>query len=140
MSLKPKKVSEIRREQAKLNDKMQKKKKALLDDIPPYTFIISEGIKTEVAYITGFASVINKKYENFTTGEMIKIKGTGRNCQSLLEYARKVVGDEMPQASIVWLMYNKDDFPLDNFDNTEFSAEQRLDSRTFKVAWSNESL
>lgn len=126
MSLKPKKVSEIKKEQSKLNEKMKRKRKIVLDDIPPYTFIVSEGIKTEVAYITGFASAINKKYANFTTGEMVKIKGTGRNCQSLLEYARKVVDIEMPQASIVWLMYDKDDFPLDKFDNTQFSAEQRL--------------
>lgn len=140
MSLKPKKVSEIKKEQAKWNKKMEKRRKIILDDIPPYTFIVSEGIKTEVAYIAGFASAINKKYANFTTGEMVKIKGTGRNCQSLLEYARKVVDDEMPQASIVWLMYDKDDFPLDNFDNTQFSVEQRLDTRTFKAAWSNESL
>lgn len=140
MSLKPKKVSEIKKEQARLNEKMMKRTKALLDDIPPYTFIVSEGIKTEVAYITGFATAINQKYANFTTGDMIKIKGTGRNCQSLLDYARKVVDSEMPQASIVWLMYDKDDFPLDNFDNTQFSAEQRLDKRIFKVAWSNESL
>lgn len=140
MSLKPKKVSEVKREQAKLNDKMKKRKKILLDDLPPYTFIVCEGIKTEVAYITGFASAINKKYANFTTGELIKTKGTGRNCQSLLNYARKIVEDEMPQASLVWLMYDRDDFPLDNFDNTQFSAEQRFDSRTFKVAWSNESL
>lgn len=140
MSLKPKKVSEIKKEQAKLNEKMKKRTKTLLDSLPPYTFIVSEGIKTEVAYITGFASAINKKYADFTTGEMIKVKGTGRNCQSLLNYARKVVEEEMPQAAIVWLMYDKDDFPLDNFDNTQFSAEQRWDSRTFKTAWSNESL
>lgn len=140
MSLKPKKVSEIKKEQSEINKKMKKKQKVLIDDIPPYTFIVSEGIKTEVAYIRGFASAINKKYANFTTGEMVRIKGSGRNCQSLLNYARKVVEDEMPQASVVWLMYDKDDFPLDNFDNTQFSAEQRLDSRTFKVAWSNESL
>lgn len=101
MSLKPKKVSEKKREQAKLNEKMKRKKKVILDDIPPYTFIVSEGIKTEVAYITGFASAINEKYANFTTGEIVKIKGTGRNCRSLLDYARKVVDDEMPQASIV---------------------------------------
>lgn len=119
MSLKPKKVSEVKKEQAKLNEKMKRKKKMILDDIPPYTFIVSEGIKTEVAYIQGFASAINKKYANFTTGEMVKIKGTGRNCQSLLEYARKVVDNEMPQASVVWLMYDKDDFPHDNFDNTQ---------------------
>lgn len=140
MSLKQKKVSEKKREQAKLNEKMKKRKKILIDDIPPYTFIVSEGIKTEVAYIAGFASAINKKYANFTTGDRIKVKGTGRNCQSLLSFARNAVEDEMPQASVVWLMYDKDDFPLDNFDNTQFSAEQRLDSRKFKVAWSNESL
>lgn len=140
MSLKPKKVSEIKKEQSKTNEKMRRRKKILLDDIPPYTYIVSEGIKTEVSYIAGFASAINKKYENFTTGELIKIKGTGMNCQSLLNYARKVVEYEMPQATVVWLMYDKDDFPLDNFDNTQFSAEQRLDSRIYKVAWSNESL
>lgn len=140
MSLKPKKVSEIKKEQAKLNEKMKKKKKVVLDDIPPYTFIVSEGIKTEVAYMSGFASAINEKYSNFTTGERIKVKGTGKNCQILLRYARKAVEEEMPQATIVWLMYDKDDFLLDNFDNTQFSAEQRLDSRRFKVAWSNESL
>lgn len=140
MSLKPKKVSEVKKDQQKINEKMRKKKKTLLDDIPPYTFIISEGIKTEVAYINGFAEAINKKYANFSTGNRVVIKGTGRNCQSLLDYARKIVEFEMPQATIVWLMYDKDDFPLDNFDNTQFSAEQRLDKRTFKVAWSNESL
>lgn len=140
MSLKPQKASELKKEQDKLNKKMEKKRKVLLDDIPPYTFIVSEGTKTEVAYIAGFISAINKKYADFTTNEMIKIKGTGRNCQSLLKYAREVVDNEMPKASIVWLMYDKDDFPFDNFDNTQFSAEQRLDSRTFKVAWSNECL
>lgn len=46
----------------------------------------------------------------------------------------------MPQARVVWLMYDKDDFPLDNFDNTQHSAEGKIDSRQYKVAWSNESL
>lgn len=140
MSLKPKKVSEVKKDQKILNDKMMKKKKTLLDDIPPYMFILSEGIKTEVAYIKGFAEAVNKKYMDFSTGNRIEVKGTGKNCRSLLDYARRIVAREMPQATIVWLMYDKDDFPLDNFDNTQFSAEQRLDTRTFKVAWSNESL
>lgn len=37
-------------------------------------------------------------------------------------------------------MYDKDDFPFDDFDNTQYSAEQRKDSRKYKVAWSNEAL
>lgn len=140
MSLKPRKVSDVKREQQKLNEKMNKKKKTLLDDLPPYMFIISEGVKTEVTYMKGFADVINKKYSDFSTGNRIQIKGTGKNCQSLLAEARKSVEEIMHQATIVWLMYDKDDFPLDNFDNTQYSAEQRYDSREYKVAWSNESL
>ncbi len=140
MSLKPKKASELKRDQERLNNKMAKKKKNLLDKLPPYTFIISEGTKTEVTYMAGFANVINEKYRSFSTGNRIIVKGTGRNCQSLLNYARMIVEKEMPQATQVWLMYDKDDFPFDDFDNTQYSAEQRKDSRKYKVAWSNESL
>lgn len=140
MSLKPMKVSDKKREQSRLNDKMRKKRKALLDDLPPCTFIVSERTKTEVTYMTGFASAINKKYAGFSTGERIKIKGTGRNCKSLMEYTHRRVEEEMPQARVVWLMYDKNDFPHDNFDNTQYSAEGKIDSRQYKVAWSNESL
>ena len=37
------------------------------------------------------------------------------------------------------LVYDKDDFPYDDFDNTQFSAEGRSD-REIKAAWSNESI
>lgn len=47
MSLKPKKASEIKREKQELQAKMMRKKKALLDDLPPYMFIVSEGTKTD---------------------------------------------------------------------------------------------
>lgn len=36
-------------------------------------------------------------------------------------------------------MYDKDDFPLDNFDNTQFEAEVRKNP-DMAVAWSNESI
>ena len=140
MSLKPEKVNDARQQQQKMNVKMKKKQKPVFDKLPPYTFIVSEGTKTEVTYINGFAQAINKKYASFSSRSRITILGTGRNCQSLLSYARRIVNEKMPQASVVWLMYDKDDFPLANFDNTQFSAEQRLDNRTYKAAWSNESL
>lgn len=125
MSLKPRKISDINREQQKLNDKMKKKLKDMVDDLPPYMFIVSEGIKTEIFYIKGFSDAINKKYSDFSTSDRIQVMGTGRNCRSLLSYAREQVLKIMPQAEIVWLMYDKDDFPFDDFDNTQFSAEQR---------------
>lgn len=37
-------------------------------------------------------------------------------------------------------MYDKDDFPLDNFDNTQYSAEGRNVERVYKVARSNECI
>lgn len=140
MSLKPLKASERSRDQQRLQDKMKKKRKPLLDAIPPYMLILSEGTKTEVVYIKGLADAINEKYAAFSTGNRIEVKGTGMNCQSLLAYARKQVSDHFPQVSVIWLMYDKDDFPLDHFDNTQFSAEQRIDTHTYRTAWSNESL
>ncbi len=71
MSLKPLKVSEQKRNQEKINTKMQKRKKELLDDLPPYMYIVSEGIKTEPNYIRGFVDAINSKYHEFSSGPRI---------------------------------------------------------------------
>ena len=138
MSLKPLKASD----QKKINSMMKRKKKKIetLHQLPPYTFIISEGTKTEPYYISGLVDAINKKYYDFSREKRINVKGTGRNTRSLLSYARKQVYEEFPQATIVWLMYDKDDFPYDDFDNTQFSAESRSDEREYKVAWSNECI
>ena len=136
MSLKSKKASD----QRKINEKMQRRKKELLDDLPLFTYIICEGVKTEPNYISGFANLINNKYRDMSSGKRIIVKGTGMNTRSLLSYARKQVDKEFPQATVVWLVYDKDDFPYDDFDNTQFSAETRRDARQYKVAWSNECI
>lgn len=140
MSKKPKKISEERNEKLRLEEKMKKKVKKTNHKIPPYIFIVSEGTKTEVAYMKGFVEQINKKYKDFSSDDRVKIHGTGRSCKSLLEYTRRIVGEKMPQAEVVWLMYDKDDFPLDDFDNTEYSVNNRKQRRKYKVAWSNECL
>ncbi len=140
MSLKPLKASEQKRNQERINAKMQKRKKALLDDIPPYMYIISEGTKTEPNYISGLTDVINRKFSEFSSGPRIRVRGTGRNTKGLLAYARKHVVEEFPQAEVVWLLYDKDDFPLDDFDNTQYSAERKSGRREYKTAWSNECI
>ncbi len=48
--------------------------------------------------------------------------------------------EDFQQAEVVWLMYDKDDFPLDNFDNTQYSAEGKTGTRQYRVAWSNECI
>ena len=140
MSRKPLKASEQKKNQERINAKMQKRKKALLDELPPYMYIISEGTKTEPNYMKGFADAINTKYYGFSSGPRVLVRGTGRNTKGLLRFAREQVEKEFPQAEVVWLMYDKDDFPLDNFDNTQFRAEERKESRQYKVAWSNECI
>lgn len=136
MTLKPLKASD----QKKINEKMQRRKKEIIDDLPPYIYIVSEGVKTEPNYISGLADAINSKYRDLSAGKIVVIKGTGRNTRSLLRYARAQVCKDFPQATIVWLMYDKDDFPHDDFDNTQHSAESKKDHREYKVAWSNECI
>lgn len=140
MSLKPKKFSELKREQAELKQKMQKKHKEIIYEMPRYTYIVSEGTKTEPHYIEAIAREINKKYGEFSTGRFIFVQGTGRNTKGLLEYARTNVDKDFPRAERVWLMYDRDDFPPDNFDNTQYSAEGKTDDREYRVAWSNECI
>ncbi len=140
MTLKPKKVSDVKRQQAQLQEKMEKKQKKVFPELPRYTYIVSEGTKTEPYYIEGIAQKINEKYREFSTGKFIMVKGTGRNTKGLLEYARSNVEEEFPRARVVWLMYDKDDFPLDHFDNTQDSAEKRQDKRVYRAAWSNECI
>lgn len=138
MSNKPLKASD----QKKLNAIMEKKirKVETMMTFPPYMYIVSEGVKTEPNYIKGLVDKINAKYQKFLPGERIVVNGTGRNTKSLLDFARKMVDKEFPQAKSVWLLYDKDDFPYDDFDNTQYSAEQREDKREYKVAWSNECI
>lgn len=138
MSLKPLKASD----QKKINSMMQKKKKKIekIHELPPYMYIISEGTKTEPYYIKGMVDEINKKYYDYLSDKRIEVKGTGRNTRSLLNYARKQVQKDFPEAEVVWLMYDKDDFPYDDFDNTQSSAENKNDKREYKVAWSNECI
>lgn len=138
MSNKPLKASTKK----KLEDAMRKKRKKIeeLHKLPPYTVIFSEGIKTEPFYIQGLTKQVNKKYAQFTSGDRITVIGTGRNTKSLLDYARKKVNSDYPECRIVWLMYDKDDFPYDDFDNTQFSAEDRECTQKYHVAWSNECL
>lgn len=138
MSLKPKKKSEIK----KIQEKMAQKQRQIefQNQLPPYTMIVSEGIKTEPLYLNGFVKKINDKYKGLIRESRIVVYGTGRNTNGLLKFIDKKIEDgTWKKYSSFWLVYDKDDFPYDNFDNTQFSAEART-NKEFHVAWSNESI
>lgn len=137
MSLRPKKHSD----QIKIAEKM-KQKQSKMDtkyQLPPYTLIVSEGVKTEPLYLNGLVDKINKQYKGIAKENHILVHGTGRNTKDLLKYVdKRVANGEWEKYKNIWLVYDKDDFPEDNFDNTQFSAENRNINK-MKVAWSNES-
>jgi hypothetical protein len=147
MTLKPPKHND----QKKLEAAMQKKRRAIeqINKLPPYTLIISEGKKTEPIYIKGLVDLINakyseiyRKYSYLFPKERIKVFGTGRNTRSLLKFARDYARNpENKHYTRIWLMYDKDDFPYDDFDNTQFSISDYNDEdREFFAAWSNECI
>lgn len=139
MSLKPKKHSD----QKKIAEKMKQKKSKMNTkyQLPPYTLIVSEGVKTEPLYLEGLVNKINSQYKDLIKGKHIEIYGTGRNTRGLLKYVDKRIDNgEWSHFEKIWLVYDKDDFPEDNFDNTQIAVENRKDSlNKIKVAWSNES-
>lgn len=138
MSLKPKKVSEIKKIEEKMKAKASKMDS--LNKLPPYTMIVSEGIKTEPIYIQGFVNKINEHYKSISREPHIVVYGTGRNTNGLIRFIDKMIANgKWAHYKKFWLMYDKDDFPSDNFDNTQFEAEARKDP-TMAVAWSNESI
>ena len=120
--------------------KVKNSKMDTLNELPPYTMIVSEGIKTEPLYLKGFVRKINDKYKSISKEPHILVYGTARNTQSLLRFIDKMIANgEWAHFKKFWLVYDKDDFPLDNFDNTQFEAEARKNP-DMEVAWSNESI
>lgn len=149
MSKKPLKRDELRR---RIEKKKRKEGSRLAE--PERYFVICEGEKTERYYFEGIKKRIEKKYDkrineriNITSHPTIKVKGTGKNTLSLLGYAKTIIEQEKKQNRVydhIWLVYDLDDFPHDDFDNTLFSVEtlnkQNNDSTEWHVAWSNQCI
>lgn len=112
--------------------KKQKKEKRLPE--PSSYLIASEGKRTEVLYFDGFKDEINQRFKNSVISYEIETLGLGKETlrviEDIYEYSR---GLPILYENI-WAVFDKDDFPLDNFDNAIHKAEDL----GIKVAWSNE--
>ncbi len=138
MSNRPMKKGDRKQLQKRIDEKMARRKKTMIDPLPPYIYIVAEGTVTEVRYLEGFADMINRRFRAYSSRRRVVIRGFGRSCLRLLEEAVATVGTACPNAEEIWLVYDKDDFPADDFDNTQFSAQSYNDHRRIRVAWSNE--
>lgn len=129
LSNKPLKRDELKR---RMTTKKKRKEGSKLVQPKKY-LIICEGTKTEPYYFKGMQKRIEEKYDKRIKVELT-VEGAGRNCLSLLEYAKTIVKNEKKQGQEydhVWLVYDLDDFPKDNFDNTAYSVESMNKSEKY---------
>lgn len=107
---------------------------------PEYHLIVSEGIKTEPQYFKGLKNDLGRYRDKIT----LEIEGTGKNTLTLFEEAEELANRYERYGkhfSHVWIVFDKDDFPPDNFDNTADICEKRSNSdRKYHALWSNECI
>ena len=107
--------------------------------------IFCEGEKTEPSYFRNFAHCIksNPIYQNMT----IEVVGCAKATKWVLNDALAYITKRNVQSADVWCVYDKDDFPKDDFDNVclkiqELNAQAQYQLRDirFHSAWSNECI
>ena len=87
--------------------------------------IVCEGAKTEPNYF--------KKFRVPKT--VIDVKGVGENPSRLVQSAIKLKEEADEEYDQVWCVFDRDDWPPQDFDNAIYKAE----SHNLKVAYSNEA-
>lgn len=95
--------------------------------------VVCEGEKTEPNYFKSIKALLPKH-----VAEVIDIEGQGFNTQSLVNHAKKL-RDSKKRTDYpyneTWVVFDRDSFEPDTFDNAVHSAEET----GMKVAWSNEA-
>ncbi len=114
----------------------KKKPSTRLVDVRPQRerlLIVCEGSKTEPNYFDSIKALMPKHI-----AEVIDVDGQGFNTQSLVNHAQGI-RDKKKKTDYpydeVWVVFDKDSFEPDKFDNAIHSAE----AMGMKVAWSNEA-
>lgn len=114
---------------------------------PPrrYFLIVCEGEKTEPLYFDEFRKALCNG-----EGNRVVVVGAADNTQHLVERARLEVEERkesgMPPFYNVWVVFDKDDFPNDRFDNAisaiaeeNAKADPKGKMPFWHAAWSNEA-
>lgn len=94
-----------------------------------YFLIASEGAKTEPNYFRALKEELQKGVVE------IEIFGAGANTTSLIAKTEKYAHNLGRKFDEIWVVFDKDAFTAENFNDAIFSAQQK----GFKVAYSNEA-
>lgn len=105
-------------------------------------FIFCEGEQTEPLYFDGFKRLIedNPVYRNMV---QIHIEPHVGNTVGIIRYAHKYVTEEKIAKGQIWCVYDKDDFPADDFNAAQHLSDTLSKSNPdlqYHAAWSNECI
>jgi len=129
-------------------DPVGKMRKRITGQKPPrrYFLIVCEGEKTEPNYFESIRALLPRDMI-----ERVTVEGYGHNTLSLVQKAcdenQKRLNSDKPPYYHIWVVFDKDSFPNDNFDNAiqqlnEFDQEtssRKEKCQHWHVAWSNEA-
>ena len=104
-----------------------------------YFLIVCEGKKTETYYFESIKRILPHHMVN-----QITITGTGKNTLSLVNHAQNEVDKRRksgsPPYDSIWVVFDRDSFNADDFDNAIFSIEKKSSkTERWMAAWSNEA-
>lgn len=114
--------------------------------LPERHLFVTEGTKTEPNYLNGLIDLICERYGS-SVRKQFDIIGESVNTLNLLQKAEAYQHNVSDGYQHVWIIYDKDDFPADAFDNTmsrcdalnkRFQSEGR--DTTFHAIWSNQCI
>lgn len=112
--------------------------------LPERHLFVSEGTKTEPQYIKGLINYICQQLGEQARGQF-EIIGDGSCTLTLLKKAEAHQKNDSDGFQHVWVIYDKDDFPPDAFDNTENRCkalnkryEEQGTELKFHAIWSNQ--
>ncbi|WP_304855724.1 RloB family protein [Adlercreutzia caecimuris] len=143
MSKKPPKHSELKKAKStasRLKDSWMRGRSAAptVRIRPQRILIVTEGTKTEPGYFEGFRRRINESYgREYIT---VEVCGAGDNTVNLFERARALAAAGVEGYTQVWVVFDKDDFPSENFNAVPALCLGAAEGDTvFRAAWTNEA-
>lgn len=105
---------------------------------PEYHLIITEGKNTEPAYFKAIRDTINRSYRERIQLEII---GEGENTLNLLEKAKARARRSPNEYKHVWIVYDTDDFPAKDIDETaSLCKKTEKDETVYHAIWSNQCI
>ena len=106
---------------------------------PERHLILCQGEKTEPNYFEEIKKRINERYKGKIT---ISVQPSKNGRLALLEEAERIATSSEKDVDHIWLVFDKDDFNKDEFDNTVFKAENlnKKANAKYHVLWSNQCI